>query len=104
LGITDLFEATFDIIDANYVPKPDAAPYLQFTEQFGIVASRAAFFEDITHNLKVPHELGMSTVLVSDPTHDTAKHLNGDAEAHYVHFKTHDLAVFLRRAATGQAT
>ncbi len=102
LGITDVFEAVYDIIDADYVPKPQAEPYHQFAARHAVDTKRSAFFEDIMHNLKVPHALGMRTVLVKDATNDDANHLNAMADASYVHFQTENLAAFLNRAATGQ--
>jgi putative hydrolase of the HAD superfamily len=94
LGITDLFEATFDIIDADYVPKPDVAPYHRFNTQHTIAPGSSAFFEDIAHNLKVPHQLGMQTVLVESIE---SAHLNDHHIADYVQHTTSDLAGFLAR-------
>jgi putative hydrolase of the HAD superfamily len=104
LGITDQFEAVYDIIDANYVPKPQLEPYQHFAKRYTIDTRRAAFFEDIAHNLKVPHDLGMRTVLVKDATNDDANHLNADTDASYVHFQTENLTGFLKHAITGQTS
>ena len=64
LGFADTFEAVFDIVDANLVPKPDPATYDRFFDRHGVDPKRAAMFEDIARNLIVPHERGMMTVLV----------------------------------------
>ncbi len=57
-------------------------------------------FEDIARNLEAPHELGMTTVLVTSPDNTDAKHLNslhgGAGEAH-VHHVTDDIAAFLSK-------
>ncbi len=59
LGIIDQFDGIFDIVDANYVPKPVMEPYKIFVKKFTINPEEAVFVEDIAQNLKSPKELGM---------------------------------------------
>ena len=66
LGIGGLFHDIFDIVSANYVPKPNAQIYPAMLAQFGIEAQRSAFFEDMARNLPPAHALGMTTVLLRD--------------------------------------
>lgn len=98
LGITDHFEAVFDIIAAELEPKPARATYDKFLNQHGVDPSRAAMFEDLARNLVVPHELGMTTVLVvPDGSEDVVREtweLEGRGEA-YVDHVTDDLTGFL---------
>jgi putative hydrolase of the HAD superfamily len=87
LGITDHFEAVFDIVDSDYIPKPDRTPYDKFQVLHDVDGSRSAFFEDLAENLEAPHDMGMTTVLITDDkSHD----------AHYVHHLTNNLADFLK--------
>ena len=65
---TDGFEAVFDIVSADLVPKPEAATYDQFLRLHGVDPRRAAMVEDLVKNLRVPHERGMATLLVVPPT------------------------------------
>jgi putative hydrolase of the HAD superfamily len=95
LGIADQFEGVFDIVAADYVPKPARAPYDQFLQIHGVDPASAAFFEDIARNLQVPHDMGMTTVLVTSDEHPDADALNHDADAPYVHHQTNNLAAFL---------
>src|SRR5215475_6424879 len=60
LGILELFEDVFDIVAADYVPKPTAACYDVFVKAHGVDAASAAMFEDMPHNLEAPHVLGMT--------------------------------------------
>jgi putative hydrolase of the HAD superfamily len=53
-------------------------------------------FEDIARNLQAPHELGMTTVLVTSDDNADANILNGIGRADYVHHVTSDLAEFLK--------
>ena len=64
LGIGEHFEAVFDIIAAELEPKPAAQTYHKFLKRHDVDASKAAMFEDLARNLVVPHQLGMTTVLV----------------------------------------
>ncbi len=95
LGITHHFEAIYDIVDAQYIPKPNRAPYDQFLKDHATNAKTSAFFEDIARNLEVPHSMGMATVLVTDDENDDALQLNGDGPLDYVHHRTNNLATFL---------
>jgi putative hydrolase of the HAD superfamily len=96
LGVTSLFEGIFDIVHADYIPKPTRAPYDQFISHHSVNPTRSAFFEDIAHNLKVPHDMGMVTVLITHDDNHDASHLNEGADGEHVHYKTSDLATFLR--------
>jgi len=100
VGVLHLFEAIFDIADADYVPKPVPACYELFLKAHGVDAGMAAMFEDMPHNLEAPHALGMTTVLVRsdhNPDHPVQKVIRGwvGPPAH-VHHMTHDLAGFLK--------
>ena len=53
-------------------------------------------FEDIARNLQAPHDLGMTTVLVTSDDNADANILNGIGRADYVHHVTGDLAEFLK--------
>lgn len=96
LGVTHLFDDIFDIVHADYVPKPQRAPYEGFLRAHDVDPLRAAMFEDIARNLEVPHDLGMVTVLVKSDHNRDANHLNEGADASHVHHVTDDLAGFLR--------
>ena len=99
IGIRHLFEDVFDIVAAGYVPKPKAEPYDRFLRHHGVVPTQAAMFEDMPHNLEVPHTLGMATVLVhSADDYDSViqqKIRSWQAPPAFIHHMTDDLAGFL---------
>ena len=64
LGLTTHFEAVFDIIAAELEPKPALQTYEKFLRDHAVDPSKSAMFEDLARNLVVPHQLGMTTVLV----------------------------------------
>src|SRR5205085_588809 len=64
LGFATHFDGVFDIIAADFEPKPAPQTYRKFLADHAVDPTRAAMFEDLARNLTVPHELGMTTVLV----------------------------------------
>src|SRR5256714_14601068 len=64
LGIGAHFEAVFDIIAAELEPKPAPQTYQKFLGLHGLDPQTSAMFEGLARNLVVPHQLGMTTVLV----------------------------------------
>jgi putative hydrolase of the HAD superfamily len=64
LGFPEHFEAVFDIIAADLEPKPAPQTYRRFLDLHRVDPARSAMFEDLARNLVVPHDLGMTTVLV----------------------------------------
>jgi putative hydrolase of the HAD superfamily len=101
LGIRHHFEEIFDIVAADFTPKPEAATYDRFLARHGVDPTRAAMFEDIAKNLIVPDALGMTTVLVLPKNPDPFRDPREQAveQAPFIHFTTTDLAGFLAEAA-----
>jgi putative hydrolase of the HAD superfamily len=64
LGILDHFDDIFDIVAAGYLPKPAGETYDKFASLHRVDTAKAAMFEDLPRNLKVPKALGMRTVLL----------------------------------------
>uniref|UniRef100_E6VMG1 Pyrimidine 5'-nucleotidase n=1 Tax=Rhodopseudomonas palustris (strain DX-1) TaxID=652103 RepID=E6VMG1_RHOPX len=99
LGIGHHFEAVFDIVAADLEPKPAPQTYRRFLDRHGVAPARAAMFEDLARNLTVPHQLGMTTVLVvPDGSQEVVREdweLEG-RDAAYVDHVTDDLTGFLK--------
>ncbi len=101
LGILDLFDGIFDIVQAEYRPKPHMETYRRFTDYFDINPPSSAMFEDMPDNLKAAHEMGKTTVLVQsdatwfdDEPSDKRPAKIGETYDH-VHHVTQDLTSFL---------
>jgi putative hydrolase of the HAD superfamily len=98
LGIGSHFEAVFDIIAAELEPKPAPQTYQRFLSLHGVDPKSSAMFEDLARNLVIPHQLGMTTVLVvPDGTKTVVREdweLEGRNAAHVDHV-TDDLTGFL---------
>ncbi|RDE10042.1 pyrimidine 5'-nucleotidase [Pelagibacterium lacus] len=102
LGAQDLFEGIFDIKAAKYQPKPLEVAYAGFLDAHGVDPGRAIMFDDLEKNLRVPHEIGMTTVqVVAGPDYaheqcDVWELGRAEGETH-VHYVTDNIADFLVR-------
>jgi len=90
LGLGAVFEDIFDIKDADYIPKPEPAPYEKFLQNYNIAPHRAVMFEDLAHNLQAPKALGFRTVLIVPEEKSPPKDKHID-------FITNDLSAFLKK-------
>jgi putative hydrolase of the HAD superfamily len=99
LGIGSYFEAVFDIIAAELEPKPAPQTYQKFLALHNVEPKSSAMFEDLARNLVIPHQLGMTTVLVvPDGSKNVVREdweLEGRDAAHVDHV-TDDLTGFLQ--------
>ena len=68
LGIAHHFHAVFDIVEADYEPKPEPRPYASLVERFGLDAGATVMVEDMARNLAPAAALGMTTVWVRSET------------------------------------
>ena len=104
LGLDRHFEAVFDIIAADLEPKPAPQTYHKFLARHDVDPARSAMFEDLARNLVVPHQLGMTTVLVvPDGTQEVVREdweLEGRDDPSVDHV-TDDLTGFLQALVKG---
>lgn len=102
LGLSGHFDAVFDIIAAEFEPKPAPQTYQRFLKLHDVDAANAAMFEDLARNLSIPHRLGMTTVLVvPDGSKKVVREdweLEGRDAAH-IDYVTDDLTGFLQDLA-----
>ena len=100
LGLSEHFDAVFDIIAAQLQPKPAQETYQRFLKLHDVDPAKAAMFEDLARNLAIPHQLGMTTVLVvPDGSREVVREdweLEG-RDASHVDYVTDNLTAFLHR-------
>jgi len=98
LGITHHMDGIFDIVHADFIPKPQVETFERFIARHGIAPARAVMFEDLARNLKPAADMGMTTVLVVPPGGhaDPAVRVQeyGPQPPHVDH-RTEDLTAFL---------
>jgi putative hydrolase of the HAD superfamily len=98
LGILDHFEDIFDIVAADYVPKPAGQTYDKFASLHRVASDKAAMFEDLPRNLLVPKQLGMKTVLiVPSGNHQPLERWEiPDENDEHIDYATNNLTAFLQ--------
>ena len=91
LGVSHHFDAIFDIVAAEYFPKPEAFVYDILVRRHWIDPRKAVMVEDLPKNLLPAHHMGMTTVLVRTD----AEWANEAAEGDHVHHVVDDLVGWL---------
>ena len=92
LGIDDLFENVFDIIDAEYSPKPSAKAFDLMVKKFDIDPKETIYIEDIAKNLSIGKERGATTVWLINNEYWGKKESDKD----YIDYKIENLSLFLK--------
>ena len=93
IGIDQHFDDIFDIIDSNFVPKPEIEPYKKIVEKHKIDPNLCVFVEDIARNLRPAYEMGMTTVWIKNDEPWAQKF----SDSKFVNYKTNNLSEFLRK-------
>ncbi len=83
----------FDIVDSDFIPKPEKKPYEKLISQFKIIPEQSIFIEDIARNLRPAHELGMQTAWLINSDEWASE---GHGEDH-IHYKINKLEDFLEK-------
>ena len=84
LGITHHFDATFDIVDCEFTPKPDLVVYKKMLSTFSINPKSAVMIEDMARNLVPAAALGITTVWVRTEEAWAVEGAGGDHIDHIV--------------------
>ena len=95
LGITHLFEGTFDVLASDFIPKPDPGAFTALIEAYSIDPDEAVMVEDLAKNLIPAHDLGITTVWVP-----TASEWSRDgADRSFIDYVADDLSAWLADVA-----
>ena len=93
LGVDQLFDDIFDIVDSDFIPKPLMKPYKKLVEKHKIDPKLCVLVEDIARNLKPAYEMGMKTVWIENNEPWASKF----SDSNFVNYRTSDLPEFLRK-------
>ena len=93
LGISDLFDGTFAITDADFIPKPSIEPYKKIIKKFNLDPKKSILIEDIAHNLENAKHLGMKTIWLENNETFASK----DKDKPYIDYKIENLTSFLQK-------
>ncbi len=92
LGIDDLFDGVFDIVDADYHPKPATKAFDLMVKKFDINPKETIYIEDIAKNLSIGKERGAITVWLINNEYWGKKESNKE----YIDYKIENLSLFLK--------
>ena len=92
LGIERYFDDIFDIVSADFIPKPSPKTYKKIIEKYKIEPQYSIFIEDIARNLKPAYELGMKTVWIKNEEPWAAEF----SDSNFINYKTDNLSKFLK--------
>ncbi len=92
LGIEDLFDGIFDIVDAEYFPKPDPKNYNLMLKKFQIDPKETLYIEDIAKNLSIAKKLGTTTVWLINEEQWGKK----DSDKEFIDYKIKNVSLFLK--------
>ena len=92
LGIDDLFDGIFDIVDGKFMPKPQIEPFKVLIKKFEITPEETVFIEDIAKNLEPTKKLGMKTVWLINNEYWGKK----DSDKDFIDLKIKNLSSFLK--------
>ena len=93
LGIDQLFDDIFDIVDAEFIPKPSLEPYKKLVKKHKIDPKLCVLVEDIARNLKPAYEMGMKTVWIENDEPWASKFSDNE----FVNYRTDNLSEFLKK-------
>ena len=92
LGIDDQFDGVFDIVDAEYHPKPEAITFDLMVQKFKIDPIETLYIEDIAKNLSIGKERGTITAWLINDEYWGKK----ESEKDYIDYKIENLSLFLK--------
>ena len=75
IGLNNTIDNIFDIIKADYIPKPEILTYQKVINEYRLDPRNTIMIDDLPNNLRTAKELGMKTVLIkkgflNNNTHD----------------------------------
>ena len=77
LAVAHHFEAVFDIVAADYVPKPEPRAYAALIRRHRLTPANTVMVEDVARNLRPAAALGMTTVWVRAEDEDEGEDAAG---------------------------
>jgi putative hydrolase of the HAD superfamily len=98
MKIQQHFDDIFDIVAADFIPKPQMRAYEILGERCQVRFDRAAMIEDLERNLEPAAKLGMTTIWVKQDDHPDEKFIDHPSKnpAHIDHI-TEDLLLWLEQ-------
>ena len=92
LGINDLFDGLFDIVDGKFSPKPTVKAFDLMIKKFKINPRETLYIEDIAKNLSIGKERGTITAWLINDEYWGKK----ESDKEFIDYKIENLSLFLK--------
>ena len=99
IELVNFFDEIYDIKMANYIPKPEIAPYEQLINEFKINSESAAMFDDIAKNLVPAKNVGFTSVWIDAGYENFSDDIQ--ASRTYLDYETTNITEFLENVNKG---
>ena len=100
LGINDLFDGLFDIVDSEFSPKPSSKAFDLMVRKFKINPRETLYIEDIAKNLSIGKERGTITAWLINDEYWGKK----ESDKEFIDYKIENLSLFLKEIRLLQNT
>ena len=100
IELSNFFDEIYDIKMANYIPKPELAPYEQMIAQFEIETKSSAMFDDIAKNLVPAKNVGFTSVWIDAGYENFSDDIK--ASKQYLDHETTNITEFLEDVNKGK--
>lgn len=100
LELLDFFDEIYDIKMANYVPKPEIAPYQQLIKKFKINSQSSAMFDDIAKNLVPAKKVGFTSIWIDAGYENFSDDIKSSKS--YLDHETGNITKFLENVNKGK--
>jgi len=100
IELSNFFDEIYDIKMANYIPKPELAPYEQMIAKFDIETKSSAMFDDIAKNLVPAKTVGFTSVWIDAGYENFSDDIK--ASKKYLDYETTNITKFLEDVNKGK--
>ena len=100
VGLDESIDDIFDIVNANYIPKPEISPYNQFIKDFNIDPESTIMFDDIAKNLVPAKNVGFTSVWIDAGYENFSDDIASSKK--YLDYETKNISNFLNQVNKGE--
>ena len=99
IELSNFFDEIFDIKMANYIPKPEIAPYEEIIKKYNLNPNSSAMFDDIAKNLVPAKKVGFTSIWIDAGYENFSDDIKSSKK--FLDYSTTDLHLFLEKVNKG---
>ena len=99
IELSNFFDEIFDIKMANYIPKPEIAPYEEIIKKYNLNPNSSAMFDDIAKNLVPAKKVGFTSIWIDAGYENFSDDIESSKK--FLDYSTTDLHLFLEKVNKG---